>query len=151
MHGHYNKMDNNNVSSLTSFNLQLNSRKVHHFHPNSHFSAYNRDMSSAESSQASPHPNGAGAKNSDLPKTSQQHQDSSQQYMSFSTASPLRNGTRLVVLRTGVEGIVVSEKLGGWRTLQFANGSTASYRPSDLALVNTLEPSGGGASSAQAN
>ena len=55
-------------------------------------------------------------------------------YVSFSNASPLTLGTKLVVIKTGVVGKVISEKLGGWRTLLFEDGSTSSYRPSDLAI-----------------
>ena len=133
----------NESNTLTSFNLQLNSKNPHHFHSNSHFSAYhgksNSSHSPAQASHKQPKP---AASSTGL--TSSQSATSilqeSNKYQSFTTASPLKNGTRVVVLRTGVEGFVVSEKLGGWRTLRFADGSTSSYRPSDLALVSPLHP-----------
>ncbi len=58
-------------------------------------------------------------------------------YLTFATASPLKNGSKVQIVRDGREGIVVCEKLGGWRVIQFPDQTTARFRPSELRLLTS--------------
>ena len=62
-------------------------------------------------------------------------------YLTFATASPLKNGSKVQIVRDGREGIVVCEKLGGWRVIQFPDQTTARFRPSELRLLTLSENS----------
>ena len=65
-------------------------------------------------------------------------------YLTFATASPLKNGSKVQIVRDGRQGIVVCEKLGGWRVIQFPDQSTARFRPSELRLFTSSDEYAGG-------
>ena len=52
-------------------------------------------------------------------------------------------GTRVRMKRSGIEGVIIEEKFGGWRVVQFDNGKISKTRPSELYLLQELktEPS----------